>query len=857
MSDLWGLRPLEPQAATNPLPTAPRSFGERFGGALEAQLATGNFFSQERGQRDQFEQAIAAFRAAGATVENPYDIGPGSGFFDDLGRLGAMLAPGLGPSRARAEARAREQRLAAWDAAARRLQEANPDAADTFPTAAEVRRRAELAAADALRQARAEEGMGGGFGAFLGSAAGIFADPVQVATLPLGAPYRIGGSLLAAVARTALIEGGVAAATQAVVETRADPFRRRLGFDSEAVSQIAMAGAGGAVIGGGLRAVLGLLARGVPDTPAGVAAEDAGRAARTQILEDSGNPAGINGHAEHIRALDQAMRDVAEGQQARVTLQDVSRIATERERMLAEATADTVAPGQRLHAFTPAGRAVLVEPRVVELRELVPSHTPDGVRNAAYPHEEGIQPRPRGDAPLLDQVREIAARLIPERLLPNVEARTGAPIIGDDLVVESGNGRVMALTRVYTDPTLAQQAAAYRQALAARGWAVEGFDQPVLVSQRITPLTPAERQNFVREVNARGEADSAPAQRAMDDARMIGDALPLWRGGDVDSVANVPFVRRVLEAFGPAERAGLLDAQGRLNGDGVRRIGDALLARAYGEELGPLLDVMLAGSNDGLRAIAGALRDVAGEWAAMRAAALRGQIDAGMDITADLVAAVRLLNDARRVRVTVRDLLAQADLDRVDPTDTTRALLATMHRDADMQGPILPRPKLAQRLAGYVETAMDSQPGGGLFDLPPVRPGERIAAVARREGAEEVAAPPARAAEAAPDQAAPDDAPVFRFEPEVVDASAAQARRLLEVDQELTARRGPILDRANLQEARRIAADADIQVPAGTAVNDAGQAVVTTRSARDLLDEAEATLAEADEVLACMIGGVA
>lgn len=862
MSEFWGLAPAETPIAENPLPTAPRSNAERFDTALEATLSTSNFFSQERNLRRQYDEAAAAFREAGVELENPYDIGEGSGFFDDLGRIATIAQPGGGAARLAAERAIRDRRLAAWDEAAQRLSETAPDAPGTYPTTAELRVRANQAAAQALLQQRREDGMGGGLGAFAGSMAGIFADPVQAATLPVGAPWRIGASLLGAVVRTAVIEGGVAAGTQAIVEARADPFRRSLGFESEAIEQIAMAGAGGAIIGGGLRAVLGLLSRGLPDTPAGVAGEDAGRAARTQALENAGNPAGNAAHAEHLRALDQAVQDVAQGGPARVTLQDISRIATERERRLAELAAadDAIGPGTRFHAFTPAGRAVLVEPRVVELRELVPSHSPDGVRNAAYPHEEGIQPRPRGDAPLLDQVRDIAARLIPERLLPNVEARTGSPIIGEDLVVESGNGRVMALTRVYGDPALAQQAAAYRQALAARGWKLDGFDQPVLVSQRVTALTPAERQNFVREVNARGEADAGPAQRAMDDARLIGDALPLWRGGDVDSVANAPFVRRVLDALGPAERAGMLDSGGRLNGDGVRRIGDALLARAYGEELGALLDTILQGGNDGLRALAGALRDTAGAWAGMRAAALRGQIDPAMDITADLVAAVRLLNDARRVRVTVRDLLAQADIERVDPTDTTRALLAAFHRDPDMQGPVLPRPKIAQRLAGYVETAMDSQPGGGLFaDLPPVRASDQVAAAARREAAATGdAPPPARAAEDVPAEAPEPEAPVFRFEPEPIDPAAAQARRLLEVDAETsTPARGPIIDRAALQEARRVAAEADIPVPAGQAVNDAGQPVAVTRSARDLLDEAEATLAEADEALACMIGGAA
>ncbi|WP_206934113.1 zeta toxin family protein [Roseococcus thiosulfatophilus] len=736
MSDLFTLRPRTPQAALNPLPTNPRTISDRFGPAFDATQSIDGSLSEEGNLRAQFEQAAEAFRSAGVAVENPYDVGPGSNFVADVGRVFTQTLPSpAGVIMGRQDQAERDRRLAAWDAAARRLQEENGDAAELYPNAAMLDVRARQAALEARRLNRAGDDMGGGLGAFLGQAAAIFTDPMQVSTLPVGAPWRIGASLLGAVVRTAAIEGAIAGGTQAVVELRADPYRRSLGLESEAAQQIGMAAAGGALIGGGLRGVLGLLAgRSLPDTPAGVAAADAAAAARTQLLEQGYNPGGPAGAAEHLRALDRAVQDVAQGQPARVAMDPPapSRLATEREARLAEATAD-MGPGQRFFAFTPTGRGVLVEARVVELDSLVPSHGPDGARNPAYPHDEGIQPRPRGEAPLQDQVREIAARLIPERLLPNTEAGSGAPIIGPDLVVESGNGRVAALMRVYGDPALAEQAAAYRATLAARGYDVEGMRAPVVVAERVTAMTPAERAAFVREANARATAEAGQAQRARDDARLVEDALPLWRGGDVDSVANAPFVRRFLEALGPAERTGLLDAQGRLNPAGVQRVGDALLGRAYGEELGPLLDVLLGGQNDGMRALAGALRDVAGAWARMRAAAARGEIDPAMDVTADLVAAARLLNDARRTRQSVRDLLSQADIERVEPTDTTRALLASFHRDPDMQGPILPRNRLTQRLEGYIDAAMDTQPGGGLFDLPPVRPGDRLAAVARRD----------------------------------------------------------------------------------------------------------------------------
>lgn len=159
--------------------------------------------------------------------------------------------------------------------------------------------------------------------------------------------------------------------------------------------------------------------------------------------------------------------------------------------------------GHRFNVFTPAGRSVSVEARVMELDSLIASHLGDGAANPAYPHAEGVQPRDRGTAPSRAQVDEIAARLSPDRLGPSPEAGAGAPIVGPDGVVESGNGRVAALRRVFDDPALAAQRDAYLDWLAGQGLEAAGFRKPVLVSRRVSALTPAERVAFVREANSR------------------------------------------------------------------------------------------------------------------------------------------------------------------------------------------------------------------------------------------------------------------------------------------------------------------------------------------------------------------
>jgi hypothetical protein len=62
------------------------------------------------------------------------------------------------------------------------------------------------------------------------------------------------------------------------------------------------------------------------------------------------------------------------------------------------------------------------------------------------------------------------------------------------------------------------------------------------------------------------------------------------------------------------------------------------------------------------------------------------------------------------------------------------------------------------------------------------------------------------------------------------------------------------LARADLLEAQRIAAERDVPVPDGEPGLDGAQPV---RGARDLLDEAERELADAEAAAVCLIGAAA
>ena len=58
-------------------------------------------------------------------------------------------------------------------------------------------------------------------------------------------------------------------------------------------------------------------------------------------------------------------------------------------------------------------------------------------------------------------------------------------------MVESGNGRAMAIARVYAED--GERAAGYRAFLARSGFDPAGMKEPVLIGRRVTQMTDAQR----------------------------------------------------------------------------------------------------------------------------------------------------------------------------------------------------------------------------------------------------------------------------------------------------------------------------------------------------------------------------
>lgn len=384
---------------------------------------------------------------------------------------------------------------------------------------------------------------------------------------------------------------------------------------------------------------------------------------------------------------------------------------------LADDGADT---GETDTVVTPNGIELEIRYRVVEASDLITSNFDDGRENPDYPKE--LQPRERERAASQGQIREIVARFDPRRLGSNATTTDGAPIVSRDGVVESGNGRTIAIRRIYSQGLPA--ANAYRKWLADQGYDISGMTEPVLVRERITEMSNQELQDYTSDSNESTTLAMSPTERAMSDAKKIAGIIGLYRGGDVPSAANRDFVRAFMGAVvSPTARGSMMDSDGILSQDGRRRIEAALLAAAYGNA--DIVTDLFESSDSDIKAIGGALMDVAGVWAQMREEAASGAISASVDVTPNLMEAVAVVRRARGEGRPVTEFVKQDDFFAGSMDTVTVDFLSVFYR-GDNFTRARGRDKVAEALGNYVGQARATQPGNNLFGEPEITGAEII-----------------------------------------------------------------------------------------------------------------------------------
>ncbi|MEQ1711316.1 MAG: hypothetical protein ABL908_07935, partial [Hyphomicrobium sp.] len=268
-------------------------------------------------------------------------------------------------------------------------------------------------------------------------------------------------------------------------------------------------------------------------------------------------------------------------------------------------------------------------------------------------------------------------------------------------------GRSMSIAEAYRDPALKARADAYRASL---GPDAADMKEPVLV-MRASGLTGDDAVKFADLSNRGRIAAMSSTERAMRDARAIGDDIALYTGGEFTSAVNAPFMRSFMEKASTSGEAASMSRNGELTQEGVQRMRNAVLAAAYDDA--PVLARMVESSDDNIRNITGALTDVAPSFAKLRADAKAGHVMPELDATPQIIEAVRIIGDLRSRQVPVSQYLAQKDaFDTLDPV--TESWIRAFHGD-DMKRAIS-REKMADVLKAYAEEAAKHRPGGLIED---------------------------------------------------------------------------------------------------------------------------------------------
>ncbi|MCL5676593.1 MAG: hypothetical protein M1602_01705, partial [Firmicutes bacterium] len=336
------------------------------------------------------------------------------------------------------------------------------------------------------------------------------------------------------------------------------------------------------------------------------------------------------------------------------------------------------ARGSDVTAETERGTKVQLHYAIAEASDLVASHDTALRRNPDYPAE--LQPRDRGRIASEEQVSRIASKLNPVRLGESPMVADGAPVVGPDGVVESGNGRVIALQRVYDQEHA--NAGKYRQWLLDNAEkfgldkaAIEGTQAPVLVRVRDTEV---DRVKFTQEANEQAVASMSATEKAKNDAKKLTGVLMAQfvpnETGEIDTPANrAAFIQNFMEkVVSDAERGELMQDNAKINQAGVIRIRNAIFAKAYGDIT--IIEKLAESTDNNVRNLTNAMLVAAPRLAAIKEGIAGGRFY-DLDLTGDIAAAVNTLSMLREAGQTVDEYFRQPAILKGTLTDLGKDLL--------------------------------------------------------------------------------------------------------------------------------------------------------------------------------------
>lgn len=293
---------------------------------------------------------------------------------------------------------------------------------------------------------------------------------------------------------------------------------------------------------------------------------------------------------------------------------------------------------------------------VKSLGDLIASNdTAYGV-NPHYPAE--LQPRDRTREASRQQIDNMANDLRPELLGESPMLSNGAPIIGMDNVIESGNGRTLAIARAYEQGKAENYKAFLEQYAAERGIDLSVIDRPVLVRTR---LTDTDRVQFTKLANESDVAQYSASERAVSDIDRLPDAslLKINNDGSINLDGSMDFVRSFVNQLPKSEQAAAITEDGRLSQGGKQRIESAIMHSAYGDS--NLVTRLYENIDDDSKSVLNALLRAAPQLAQLDALVKQGGRHANT-LAKDLSQAAQKLSDLKANGLRVDDYLNQGQL---------------------------------------------------------------------------------------------------------------------------------------------------------------------------------------------------
>jgi hypothetical protein len=328
--------------------------------------------------------------------------------------------------------------------------------------------------------------------------------------------------------------------------------------------------------------------------------------------------------------------------------------------------------------------------------------------------QDELQNRDRSRPASDEFIRDFVKDFDPDGVGEDPSTDRGAPIINKDNIILSGNGRTRGLQEIYSfNP---EQAERYRDSLRDLGYDVENIERPVLVRRLMSDV---DERKFVTASNEDDKAALSPPEQAAQDASDIltPGVFAKFKGGDLGAAKNDAFVSAFLAEMSPQQRKNAMDDKGKISAQGLKRIENALLYKAYGGTSRAskiFISKAMERNDDDTKTLTNSLVDVSKDWIQFQQAIEAGEVDKKYDITNKLMETIGTASDIKASGNSVAFELRSPDM--VEPMDPfVREILLAFHNDDVSR--ILSKKAIADKLRAYAEVAANQQPEPDMFGM--------------------------------------------------------------------------------------------------------------------------------------------